>query len=105
MERGEVWWARLAAPVGRRPVLLISRHRSYLVRTSVMVAVITTTIRDIQSEVRRREADGMPRDCVVSLDDILTIRTALLEQRITRLSLAKMRAVSEAIHFSLALEN
>ena len=31
MMRGEVWWANLPPPIGRRPVLLLSRNRAYSV--------------------------------------------------------------------------
>jgi mRNA interferase MazF len=29
MKRGEVWWATLPEPVGRRPVVLLSRNAAY----------------------------------------------------------------------------
>ena len=38
MKRGEVWWANLPKPVGRRPVVLLSRNAAYPVRASVTVA-------------------------------------------------------------------
>ena len=31
MRRGEVWWADLPAPAGRRPVVLLSRNEAYAV--------------------------------------------------------------------------
>ncbi len=51
MKRGEIWWAELAPPAGRRPVLLLSRNEAYAVRELVMVAPLTTRIRGIPSEV------------------------------------------------------
>ncbi|HEY3118450.1 MAG TPA: type II toxin-antitoxin system PemK/MazF family toxin, partial [Chloroflexota bacterium] len=65
MNRGEVWWARLPPPIGTRPVLLVSRGAAYLVRRSISIALITSTIRDIPVEVPLGPADGMPRRCVV----------------------------------------
>src|SRR5438105_459645 len=103
MERGEVWWARLPPPVGRRPVLLLSRNRAYQVRTSITVAPITRTIRNIPVEVPVDETDGMPAPSAVNLDDILTIPIAVLEDRITALSNAKMIQVKEAVVFALDL--
>ena len=73
MRRGEVWWAELPAPVGRRPVLLLSRDRAYAVRNAVTVAFLTTTVRNIPVEVPLTRADGVPKDCVVNLDLINTI--------------------------------
>jgi len=60
MKRGEVWWANLPAPIGRRPVLLLSRDRAYQVRTAVTVAEITRTIRHIPVEVELIKAMAWP---------------------------------------------
>ena len=73
MRRGEVWWAELTPPVGRRPVLLLSRNEAYEVRELVTVAPLTTRIRHIPSEVPLLPEDGLPRECAVNLDTITTI--------------------------------
>ena len=104
MRRGEVWWAELPQPIGRRPVLLLSRDTAYRVRTSVTVAVITRTIRNIPTEVSLDQEDGMPVKCVVNLDDILTIPKSRLTERITALSPEKMSAVAKAVVFALDLK-
>ena len=105
MRRGEVWWAELPLPVGRRPVVLLSRDSAYSVRTSVTVGVITRTVRDIPVEVPLDKNDGMPQDCVVNLDDILTIPKARLIERITVLSPQKVVSVAVAIAFALDLRS
>lgn len=66
-------WIGLPLPVGRRPALLLSRDSAYKVRTSVTVAMVTRTVRDIPVEVPLGPEDGMPAECAVNLDDILTI--------------------------------
>jgi mRNA interferase MazF len=104
VRRGEVWWAELSAPVGKRPVLLLSRDAAYVVRTSVTVAVITRTIRNIPTEVPLGQEDGMPVQCVVNLDDILTIPKSKLTERLTMLSAEKMKAVAMAVAFALDLK-
>lgn len=103
MRRGEVWWAELPGPAGRRPVLLLSRERAYHVRTSVTVAPITRTIRQIPTEVRVGPDDGLPVPCAVSADDLLTVPMHRLTNRITELSPAKMHAVASAVRFALDL--
>ncbi len=103
MRCSEIWWADLAQPAGRRPVLLLSRDSAYQVRTSVTVATITQTIRDIPAEVPLGLEDGMPAKCVVNLDDIVTIPKSRLIERITLLSPEKMTAVVRAIVFTLDL--
>jgi mRNA interferase MazF len=104
VRRGEVWWADLPPPIGRRPVVLLSRDVAYRVRTSITVGIVTRIIRNIPVEVPLGTEDGMPQQCVVNLDDILTIPKARLAERITMLSPQKMTAVARAIIFALDLK-
>ena len=104
MRRGEVWWAELPLPVGRRPVVLLSRDAAYRVRTSVTVGMVTRVARNIPVEVALGPEDGMPQRCVVNLDQILTIPRVRLVSRITSLSGQKMALVARAIVFALDLE-
>ena len=103
MRRGEVWWADLPAPAGRRPVLLLSRDAAYRVRASITVAYITRAIRGIPVEVPLGPEDGMPAKCVINLDNILTIPKYLLSSRITMISGSKEAQVVKAIGFALDL--
>jgi mRNA interferase MazF len=104
MHRGEIWWAELPLPVGRRPVLLLSREAAYKIRTSLTVAVVTRTIRSIPVEVLLDKQDGMSAKCAVNLDEIITIPKSLLVEHVTSLSPQKMAAVNRAIAFALYLK-
>jgi len=103
MQRGEVWWANLPGPIGRRPVILLSRDEAYLVRSSVTVAEITITIRNIPVEVPLDISDGLSKKCVANLDSVITIPKNLLESHITTLSPEKVEKINEAIKFALDL--
>ncbi len=103
MRRGEVWWAELPLPVGRRPVVLLSRDEAYVVRNAVTVAEVTSTIRDIPVEVEVGPEDGLPKKCVVNLDTIVTIRKDLLIERIAVLRDEKIEQINSAIKFALSL--
>jgi mRNA interferase MazF len=103
MGRGEVWWVQFAPPVGRRPVLLVTHSEAYGRRSRVTVALITTRIRGLQSEVRLGSADEMPRECVANLDELMTIPVSDLAQRITSLAKSRMDEVDAAIRFALGL--
>ncbi len=103
MCRGEVWWANLPKPIGKRPVILLSRDEAYAVRNAVTVAEITTTIRNIPVEVSLGPADGLPKRCAANLDTIITINKALLDARITALDQEKMESIDEAMKFALGL--
>ncbi len=103
MNRGEVWWANLPRPDGRRPVLLISRTLAYDVRAAVTVAALTRTIRSMPSEVALDASDGLPAQCVVNADVLFTVSKSILGHRITTLAKNKMDQVDEALRFSLDL--
>lgn len=104
MKRGEVWWANLPAPIGKRPVILLSRDEAYAVRNAVTVAEVTRTIRGIPVEVPLGIEDGLPKKCAVNLDTIMTIRKELLIERIALLKSEKMALIQKAIKFALDLE-
>src|SRR5262249_51036005 len=105
MRRGEVWWAKLYAPAGRRPVLLLSRNSMPAARPEMTVAYLTTTIRGrpVGVPLTSRD-DGVPADCVVNLDSINTIPKNTLTGLICRLSRAKMDEVKMAIIEALDLK-
>jgi mRNA interferase MazF len=103
MRRGEVWWAELPKPVGRRPVVLLSRNEAYTVRNAVTVAEVTSRIRGIPVEVALGPEDGLPKRCVANLDTIATIRKETLTERLTLLRLQKVEQIDAAIRFALAI--
>lgn len=103
MRRGEIWWAELGSPAGRRPVLLLSRDEAYAVRSLVIVAPVTTRVRRIGSEVPLGLAEGMPRPCVANLDTLTTIPKDCLSSLLISLRSEKMDELDAAIHFALGL--
>ena len=104
MRRGEIWWAELESPAGKRPVLLLSRNEAYTVRSLIIVAPVTTRVRGIPSEVSLGTDDGVPQDCVANLDTITTIPKDCLRSRLAALSAKKLRETEAAIHFALGME-
>ena len=104
MRRGQVWWADLPQPFGRRPVLLLSRNSAYQIRDLIIVAPITTRIRGIPAEVLLGPDDGLPRACAVNLDSIYTVSKSTVQQHIANLGPGKLQDVEDAIHFAFGLE-
>ncbi|MCL5987200.1 MAG: hypothetical protein M1371_11670 [Actinobacteria bacterium] len=47
-------------------MLLLSRNAAYKVRTSVIIAIITRTVREIPVEVLISQDDGIITTCVVN---------------------------------------
>jgi len=75
----EIRWARMPEPVGLRPVLLLSRSPSYAYLASVLAAEVTTRVRGIAQEVPlASRADGVPKACVIKLDNIHLVATRSL---------------------------
>ncbi len=94
--RGEVWWYE-APDANRRPFLILTRDAAIPVLNQVMAVPATRTIRGIPTEVPLGAEDGLPQDCVLTLDNVTTIRPALCTERITRLAEERMHEVCEAL--------
>lgn len=101
MTRGEVRWYKFGKPDKRRPIVILTRNSALEFLGEVTVAPVTSTIRDIPSEVLLTESDGMPRDCAVNLDHIQTVAKAKIGPLITTLSTRKMSEVRSACLFAL----
>lgn len=84
MQHGEVWFA--ATPGGDRPVLVLTRDPVADRIGSVVVAVITRTVRGLVSELElTTHEDGVPSDCVINFDNIHTIPRASFRRQIVQL--------------------
>lgn len=103
MRRGEIRWYRFARPDKRRPVLVLTRDSALEFLNEVTVAPVTSTIRDIPSEVVLTSADGVPRACAVNLDHIQTVPRARIRGLIAKLSDSRMSDVRSAAAFALGV--
>ena len=101
MKHGEIRWYKFTHPDKQRPVLVLSRDSVLEYLGEVTVAPITTTVRNIPSEVFLSKAHGMPRDCAINCDHLQTVSKAKIGHRITSLPKAKMAEVGRAIRFAL----
>lgn len=101
MRRGEIRWYRFARPDKRRPVLVLTRDSAIEFLHEVTVAPITSTIRDIPSEVVLTAADGVPRACAINLDHLQTVPGARIGGLIATLSSSRMAEVRSAALFAL----
>ena len=100
MRQFEIWWAVLPKPAGRRPVLLLSRDDAYSYLNKVLVAEITTIIRDIPVEVPLGKRDGLPKPCVANFDNIRTVSKAALGERVSRLA-GRASEIKRALGYAL----
>lgn len=102
VKRGEIYWAGLGPPVGRRPVLILTRDAAIPVLSAIVVAPLTRTVRGIRSEVPLGPGEGLPDQCAANCDSLLTVPKAVLEREpVGRLKLAEAARLDDALRFSL----
>jgi mRNA interferase MazF len=101
MKHGEIRWYKFVRPDKKRPVLILTRNSVLEYLGEVTIAPITSTVRNIPSEVFLSKADGMPRDCAVNCDHLQTVSRGKVGSLISSLSPAKMVDVGRAIRFAL----
>lgn len=101
MQRGEIRWYRFANPDKKRPALILTRDSVLDYLGEVTVVPITSTIRDIPSEVLLTTDDGMPKTCAVNLDHVQTVSKEKLGAVITVLPSDRMEEVRSALLFAL----
>ena len=104
MTRSDVCWYTFQTPEKRRPILVLTRTSAQTFLSGITVAPLTTTIRDIPTEVvLTPEEDGVPSLCAVNLDNLQTVQRSGLRHRITSLSPQRMDDVNAALLFALGI--
>ena len=101
MNRGDIRWYKFARPDKRSPVLILTRDSILPYLGEVTVAPITSTVRDIPSEVALSPDDGMRCDCAINCDHLQTVSKGQIGALVTTLSPTKLAAVSRAVRFAL----
>jgi mRNA interferase MazF len=101
MKRGDVRWYKFSPPDKNRPFVILTRDSALEFLGEVTIAPITSTIRDIPSEVLLTREDGMPRECAVNLDHIQTVSKNKIGPLITTLSQEKVSEIRSSLMFAL----
>jgi len=104
VRRGDIYWAQFSEPVGKRPVILVSRDEAYAIKTRVTVVAVTRTVRGIPTEVRVGPSEGLPKVGVANADELVTIPRTTLRDRIATLSRSKLDEIDAALQFALGLK-
>jgi mRNA interferase MazF len=103
LRRGDLYWARLPQPRGRRPVVIVSRTKAARVRSVVTVAPVTRMIRGLGSELPLGPDDGLKVRCVANCDNIETVSKARLTKRIGSLDSAQLVGLDDALRYALGI--
>lgn len=69
--------------------------------TRPLVAPLTTRVRGIPTEVALDEDDGVPRPCVVSLDNVQPLSRSVLVELVARLRAERMQEVCVALSIAV----
>jgi len=87
-----------------RPIVVMHRDFAGRVLNAVLVAPLTTTIRDIPTAVRLGPADGIDRDCVAMLDSLALVPKERFVRRIGLLSAERMADLCAALAVAVSCE-
>jgi mRNA interferase MazF len=102
MKRGDLYWADLPGSAGRRPVVVVARGESLRRMRSVIVAPVSSQIRQLESEVPVGPELGLANDSAVQCDGLQSIeRTAIDSRPIGRLDEQRLELLAEAIRYAL----
>lgn len=105
MVRGEVWWALLRSPLGKRPVVVVQSDRFNRSGIgTVVVALLTsnTTLGAAPGNVAlSKRASGLPKPSVVNVSQQLTIAKSSLVERVARLDDETMSRVDDGLRLVL----
>lgn len=104
MRRGEIRWYEFKNPDKKRPVLLLTRSSALEYLNEFTVAPVTSTIRDIPTEVCLGEKDGLKGDCAINFDHLQTVSKVRIGSLIAELPPDKWPEVEMALRFALGFE-
>jgi mRNA interferase MazF len=103
VRRGEVWWAE-DPESGRRPHLILARDAAIPLLDGVIAVPATRTARGIPTEVPLGREDGLPTECVLTLDNVAVLPKAFLVERISSLGPDRMASVCRALAVATACD-
>ena len=87
-----------------RPALVLTREAARAAMTKVTVAPLTSATKGLSSEVRVGPDNGLDHDCVVSLDNVLTVPTDSLGRIVGYLSDGQEAQLARAVVMAYDLE-
>ena len=105
MKRGEIRWYKFNHPDKKRPVILLTRDSAIELINEITVAPISSTVRNIPSEVMLTTEDGMRGDCVIQTDHLHTVPKGRLGTLITTLEPRRFDEVRTALLAALGFRN
>ncbi|CAN5254764.1 hypothetical protein BH20ACT5_BH20ACT5_03720 [soil metagenome] len=87
-----------------RPAVVMHRDFAGRALNAVLVAPLTTSVRDIPTAVRLGPRDGIDRDCIAALDNLTLIRKDRLVRVVARLGPERMAELCAALATAVACD-
>ena len=81
----------------RRPVLVVSRDEVISVLNNVVVAPVTTTVRDIPTCIPVGAKEGIDHDSVATFDNLAAVPKSVLTRRLGELGIGGRRRICDAL--------
>lgn len=94
--QGEIWWMETPNEK-RRPVLVVSRDEVIPVVNNLVIAPLTSMIRDIPTCIAVGSDEGVDRESVASFDNLAAVPKATLTRRLGQLGVGGRRRICEAL--------
>ena len=94
--QGEIWLMETPNQK-RRPALIVSRSEAIAVLNNVVVAPLTTTIRDIPTCLRVGPEEGIDHDSVAAFDNLAAVPKSVLTIRLGQLGMGGRRQICGAL--------
>ena len=90
--------------MGRHPVVVVTRDSAIPVLNQLVVALITSTVRDLPTEVAVGPRQGLSRESVINCDNLFTIPRAVLGRRRGQLEPTELRSLDAALAIALGID-
>jgi mRNA interferase MazF len=81
----------------RRPVLIVSRDEVIPVLNNIVVAPVTSTVREIPTCIPVGPDEGIDHESVASFDNLAAVPKPVLTTRLGQLGVAGRRQICEAL--------
>lgn len=81
----------------RRPVLIVSRNESIPVLNNIVVAPVTSTLRDIATCIPVGPDNGIDHDSVATFDNLAAVPKSVLTTRLGRLGVDGRQQICDAL--------
>jgi mRNA interferase MazF len=96
VNQGDIWLAE-SADEKARPVLVVTRSEAIPVLNAIVVAPLTTTLRDIPTCIPVGPAERVGRDSVASFDQLRCLPKARLTRRLGALDASRRAEMCAAL--------